>query len=57
MAPTEHRPGSADGSDDEPADRSPPVPDQEGPRDVPDEQVIEKTIPSRPRHDRDLPSG
>lgn len=53
MAPSQHRPGSADSSDEESDDRMPPVPDQDGPHDVPDEQVIEKTIPSRPRHGGD----
>lgn len=28
------------------ADEFPPVPDEDGPHDVPDDQVIEKTLPS-----------
>ena len=30
----------------------PPVPDEPGPHDVPDEQVIEKTLPPGPPPDR-----
>lgn len=48
MAPRE-RPDSADGSDDQPDEHVSPTPDEDGPRDVPDEQVIEKTMPSTPR--------
>lgn len=29
-------------------DRIPPVPDEDGPHDVPDETVIEKTLPTVP---------
>lgn len=48
MAPhQDQRPGSADSSDEEPERRVPPVPDEDGPHDVPDENVIEKTLPSR----------
>lgn len=50
----DRRPGSADSSDEEPADRVRPVPDEDGPHDVPDENVIEKTLPSPPvRRDGD----
>ena len=48
MAPKE-RPESADGSDEQPDEHVTPVPDEDGPHDVPDEQVIEKTMPSTPR--------
>jgi len=30
-------------------DQVPPIPDEDGPHDVPDEKVIEKTLPERPR--------
>ena len=32
-----------------------PVPDQDGPHDVPDEAVIEKTLPTQPVGDREAP--
>lgn len=51
MAPKE-RPESADGSDEQPDEHVTPTPDEDGPHDVPDEQVIEKTMPSTP-----LPRG
>ncbi len=47
MAPKE-RPESADGSDEWPDERVTPTPDDDGPHDVPDELVIEKTMPSPP---------
>lgn len=47
MAPSE-RPESADGSDEPQDEPMTPTPDEDGPHDVPDEHVIEKTIPSRP---------
>lgn len=47
MAPKE-RPESADGSDEQPYEHVTPAPDDDGPHDVPDEQVIEKTMPSTP---------
>jgi hypothetical protein len=30
-------------------DQMPPTPDEDGPHDVPDDKVIEKTLPERPR--------
>lgn len=41
------------GSDDDAAaeDLIPPVPDEDGPHDVPDETVIEKTLPAAPLPD------
>lgn len=30
-------------------DQPPPVPDEDGPHDVPDDKVIEKTLPDRKR--------
>ncbi|HEY0883816.1 MAG TPA: hypothetical protein VGE20_00955 [Ramlibacter sp.] len=47
MAPKE-RPESADGSDEQPEEHVTPVPDEDGPHDVPDEQVIERTMPAVP---------
>lgn len=29
-------------------DQAPPIPDEDGPHDVPDDMVIEKTLPERP---------
>ena len=44
--------GSADDPD-EPADTQvPPIPDEDGPHDVPDDKVIEKTLPTSPAPDR-----
>jgi hypothetical protein len=37
---------------DESLDMIPPIPDEDGPHDVPDEQVIEKTLPSHPVPDK-----
>jgi hypothetical protein len=39
---------------DEPVDEQlpPPVPDEDGPHDVPDDKVIEKTLPTTPKPDR-----
>lgn len=34
-------------------DLMPPIPDEDGPHDVPDENVIEKTLPSTPLRDSD----
>lgn len=47
MAPKE-RPESADGSDEQPDHDMKPIPDEDGPHDVPDDLVIEKTMPSTP---------
>ena len=38
-------------SDMDDADRS-PMPDEDGPHDVPDDEVIEKTLPGKPGSDR-----
>lgn len=43
-----HTPRSSDSADDKPAEEFPPTPDEDGPHDVPDEQVIEKTLPTTP---------
>ena len=39
--------GSVD-PDEAPEDHVPPTPDEDGPHDVPDDQVIEKTLPTVP---------
>ncbi|HSV34340.1 MAG TPA: hypothetical protein VLI46_02225 [Ramlibacter sp.] len=45
-------PGAGEDPDDPLDDDVPPVPDEDGPHDVPDETVIEKTLPTAPRPDR-----
>ena len=48
------RPAASDADADEsPVDQIRPVPDEDGPHDVPDEKVIEKTLPTAPLPDRD----
>jgi hypothetical protein len=51
MAPTPNRPDAAES--DERLDEQPPqaTPDEDGPHDVPDEKVIEKTMPKPSRQD------
>ena len=43
--------GSADESAESLDGQFPPVPDEDGPHDVPDEKVIEKTMPTKPLSD------
>ena len=44
-----HTPQSSDSADeDPPAEEFPPTPDEDGPHDVPDDKVIEKTLPTGP---------
>jgi hypothetical protein len=49
MAPTENRPAAEDDTPESEAGRVPPTPDEDGPHDVPDDAVIEKTLPTKPR--------
>lgn len=43
------KPRASDDDSDEPRDGEfPAVPDEDGPHDVPDDKVIEKTLPSAP---------
>lgn len=51
MAPTENRPTADDDlpESESEAGRVPPIPDEDGPHDVPDDTVIEKTLPTTPR--------
>jgi hypothetical protein len=46
MSAAQNRPGSASDSDDALDGQPRPIPDEDGPHDVPDEKVIEKTLPS-----------
>lgn len=46
MTATQSTPGNAGDPGESP--EAPPVPDEDGPHDVPDEQVIEKTLPTAP---------
>ena len=48
MRAAQNKPGSASDSDESPDREVPPIPDEDGPHDVPDEKVIEKTLPSHP---------
>lgn len=45
MSPTQNPEGGAQ-SGESPDDQVSPVPDQDGPHDVPDDEVIEKTLPA-----------
>ncbi len=49
MAATENRPAAEDDTPESDAGQVPPKPDEDGPHDVPDDTVIEKTLPTRPR--------
>jgi hypothetical protein len=49
MAPTETRPAADDETPESDAGRVPPTPDEDGPHDVPDDTVIEKTLPTKSR--------
>ena len=50
MATTQNGPAGAD-RDGSVEDQVARTPDEDGPHDVPDEQVIEKTVPSKPQGD------
>lgn len=50
MSATRKPPGGADEPAESP-DEFPPVPDEDGPHDVPDDKVIEKTLPTTPMPD------
>jgi hypothetical protein len=47
MSPARN-PGPNAADDDRPEGQAPPVPDEDGPHDVPDDAVIEKTLPAGP---------
>ena len=48
MAATQNRPETTGQPGESPDEHPPPAPDEDGPHDVPDETVIEKTLPSTP---------
>lgn len=54
MAAAQRPAGSDEDSDESPTEMT-PTPDEDGPHDVPDEKVIEKTLPAHPV--RDIGSG
>lgn len=45
------KPAGSDDESDESLFDVPPTPDEDGPHDVPDDKVIEKTLPTRPGAD------
>ena len=53
--PAADKPQQSDSSDDEKGaiDQIKPVPDEDGPHDVPDDKVIEKTLPASGSIDKD----
>ena len=53
MSATRNPSGSAIDPDASLDDQVPPIPDEDGPHDVPDDKVIEKTLPTRPIPDGD----
>ena len=48
MRAAQNRPGSASDREESLDGQGPPIPDEDGPHDVPDEKVIEKTLPTHP---------
>jgi hypothetical protein len=48
MSATRKPAGSAGQADETPDDHVPPTPDEDGPHDVPDDEVIEETLPTVP---------
>ena len=51
MSLTQKPVGGPDDADESPDDQPPPIPDEDGPHDVPDDMVIEKTLPTTPVRD------
>lgn len=49
--PTEPTPEANESPSESIAGQVPPIPDEDGPHDVPDDKVIEKTLPSVPVKD------
>lgn len=47
MSATQKPAGSDEDSDESPEDRISRTPDEDGPHDVPDDKVIEKTLPTK----------
>lgn len=52
MSATRNPAGSDADADEAPDDEIPPIPDEDGPHDVPNEKVIEKTLPTAPVRER-----
>lgn len=48
MSATQDPAGRGADSNESPPDQIPPIPDEDGPHDVPDDKVIEKTLPTKP---------
>jgi hypothetical protein len=48
MAPSTSKPKGEESSDERVEGQPPPTPDEDGPHDVPDDKVIEKTLPTGP---------
>ena len=56
MSATQKPVGNAEDSDESLSGQfPPPIPDEDGPHDVPDEKVIEKTLPAAPIPDSSRP--
>jgi hypothetical protein len=51
--PSDNKPQQSDSSEGDAIDQIKPVPDQDGPHDVPDSKVIEKTLPAKGSVDLD----
>ncbi|MEO5672418.1 MAG: hypothetical protein ABIR26_17155 [Ramlibacter sp.] len=54
MPATQHQQEAGEAAD-RAADQPRPIPDEDGPHDVPDEKVIEKTLPTGPVGDGKTP--
>jgi hypothetical protein len=48
MRAAQNRPGSDGDREEPPEGQASPIPDEDGPHDIPDEKVIEKTLPTHP---------
>jgi hypothetical protein len=48
MVPTSSSPQAEETGDESTRSQPPPTPDEDGPHDVPDDKVIEKTLPTGP---------
>jgi len=55
MSATRNPAGSPVDPDESRADQIPPTPDEDGPHDVPDDKVIEKTLPTTPIPESNAP--
>ncbi|HXD39813.1 MAG TPA: hypothetical protein VN649_04585 [Ramlibacter sp.] len=57
MSAAQNRRESAGEREEPPEGQASPIPDEDGPHDVPDEKVIEKTLPTAPGAGKDPPQG